>query len=228
VKQRFCRAVVLVATMVACSAGTAHAGLISWLDQLSGPGPFWIFDGSYGIKCSGDPVPSTERRKAETFGFGIRGGCEARRSLEQRTWTWYLSAGAGFATENHLNYSDAGSHPVRLVRFGTSVDRTVHRTLDLGAGIGGMYFAGPDFSNFTRMYLEPVRVNVRPLVLWPGAPGARRERRGALSVYINWNILVGTVEGKDFGAPLDTFRAHTELNRKEYGLILDIGRLLSW
>ena len=218
------RASVLAVAILALLPRTAHAGLLSFLDQLSGPGGFITLDVSRGIWCS---KPPTDRPENRTLGgLGIRAGCQSKVSLDERNLTLFASVGGGIAVKNNLDYGGApGSKAVRFLKAGASLDYTLHRTLDVGTGAGVMYFTGPSFPNFARVYVEPVRLGFRPLVI---KKTPRMQLLGAVVLYANWHILTGTVEGKTFGAPLDHFRARNELDRGEYGVTIDIGRLLYW
>lgn len=185
---------------------TAHAGILSWLDQLSGPGPFVVFDATYGVHCfeketkagTAEPERGTE---ANLLGFGLRGGCQSYRSLDERFPTWFVTAGAGVALRNELRYPDhVRDRTVRFLKVGTGIDYTAHRTFDIGAGVGVMYFDGRSFPNFSRIYVEPVRVSFRPLLVKTAGDGGltnREQRLGAFMVYANWNILISTLEGKN-------------------------------
>ena len=217
--KRYCVRLAVVAIASLAVPQTAHAGILSWLDQLSGPGPFVVFDASFGVWCSQD---LTKPR-----GGAGRWGCQSTVSLEERNLTWYLTGGAGCALDNPLDYgTGVDKPPVRFVKLGTSLDYTVHRTVDIGAGVGVLYFNGPRFPNFARLYVEPVRLGFRPFLLNSRGPlTPRQQRLGAFVLYVNWNILTGTLEGRDFGAPSDPFRARNELDRKEFGLAIDFGRL---
>lgn len=197
----------------------ADAGILSWLDQLSGPGPFIVFDASYGVWCSQEPT--------KTEIITGRWGCQSTVSLEKPNLTWYVTGGAGFALDNPLDYgTGADKPPVRIARLGTSLDYTIHRTVDIGAGVGVLYFNGPRFPNFARLYVEPIRLGFRPFLLnSSGKLTSRQKRLGAFVLYVNWNIVTGTLEGRTFGAPSDPFRARNELDRKEWGLAIDFGRL---
>jgi hypothetical protein len=76
------------------------------------------------------------------------------------------------------------------------------------------------------LYVEPLRLGFRPFLLNSRcALTSRQKRLGAFVLYVNWNIVTGTLEGRTFGAPADPFRARNELNRKEIGLAIDFGRL---
>ena len=156
-----------------------------------------------------------------------RWGCQSKVSLDEKNLTWYLTGGAGFARHNPLNYGTGNDkRTVRFIKLGTSLDYTVHRLFDIGAGAGVQYFIGPRFPNFARVYVEPLRLGFRPLLLGSCKPLTSRQKRlGAFVAYANWNILVGSLEGRTFGAPADPFHARNELNRKELGLTIDFERL---
>lgn len=219
--KRDCVGLAVVAFCSLAVPRAAGAGILSWLDQLSGPGPFVVFDASRGVWCS-QPKPQPQPQVVAG-----RWGCQSRVSLEKPNLTWYLTGGAGFALDNPLDYGTGNDKPpVRIVKLGTSLDYTVHRLVDIGAGAGVFYFNGPRFPNFARVYVEPLRLGFRPLLLGSrDGLTPRRNRLGAFVVYANWNIVTGSLNGRTFGAPADPFRARNELDRKEFGLAIDFGRL---
>ncbi len=226
--KRYCVRLAVVAIASLAVPQTAHAGILSWLDQLSGPGPFVVFDASFGVWCSQKPAELSQT-SAEQMTVSGRWGCQSTVSLEEPNLTWYLTGGAGFALDNPLDYgTGVDKPPVRFVKVGTSLDYTVHRTVDIGAGVGVLYFNGPRFPNFARLYVEPVRLGFRPFLLNSSdVLTSRQKRLGAFVLYLHWNILTGTLEGRTFGAPSDPFRARNELDRKEFGLAIDFGRLFA-
>lgn len=213
------------------NARLVDASILDWLDKMSGPGPFWGIDVSVGVKCFGFPKPTNNQTPAgeALSSGGIILGCVTRAPLDERHFTWLVSAGGAIASDNPLNYGDSGkskSRAVRLLRFGSSLDYTVHPALDIGAGAGLIYFAGPSFDNFALPYVEPLRFTSRPLLLVSRHPKPDQvERWGWLLVSANWNIVVGTVDGAKFGAPLDPFKARSERGRWRYGVGIDFMRL---
>lgn len=217
--KRRCVGLAVVALCSLALPQAAGAGILSWLDELSGPGPFLVFDASRGMWCS---------HKLNTTMSGVRWGCQSKVSLDDRNLTWYLTGGGGFALHNPLDYGTGNDKPpVLIVKLGTSLDYTVHRLFDIGAGAGVLYFDGPRFPKFARVYVEPLRLGFRPLLLGSGKSlTSRQNRLGAFVAYANWNILVGSLEGRTFGAPADPFRARNELKRKEVGLAIDLERLI--
>lgn len=209
-----------------------HAqGMLRWLGRLSGPGPFWGLGAEVKLKCIG--VDGKEPNKLDSQAVesqseglrGIRYPCpDATYNPLDRHATVYLNISGSIAENNPMDYQDVGrqeeSTAVRMLKIGTSIDWTVHRTLDIGTGAGVAYFAGPRFDNFTRAYVQPVRLTIRPLMVGKGS----RDRWGWLLVSANWHILLGTIDGPDFGAPADPYRAHNEQDM-ELGVSVDILRL---
>jgi hypothetical protein len=155
-------------------------------------------------------------------GVLIRIPCDT--TLDDRHTTIYFNLGGSIAENNPLFYGDEGrqeqSTAVRLVKAGVSADWTFDRAFDVGAGFGMMYFAGPRFDNFSRGFIEPVRIAVRPIML-----RSKRDDNGWLIVSASWQILLGTIDGADFGAPLDTFSEKNE-HIPEVGVSIDLVRLV--
>ena len=213
---RFRRVVPVVLLLVLIPASASAQGVFRWLGRLSGPGPFWGVSGEIYLKC-------IDTKTAGVMG-GVRLSCPDT-TLDDKHLTIYLNLTGAIAENNPLNYGDVGaqeeSTAVRLLKVGTSLDWTAHRTFDVGAGAGFAYFAGPRFDNFARPYVHPLRTALRPLMF----RGTATDDDGWLIVSANWQILLGTIDGEDFGAPLDTFRSSNE-HDLELGLSIDIIRLL--
>lgn len=226
------RMLLLTLCMVLTAPRAADAGLLSWLSQLSGPGPFWGID--VGV-CVKPFILPADKNKPNPSPDGPRGrqalyfSCPGAR-LDQRHVSWNVNFGGAIAENNPLDYGDTGrqrqSTAVRLLQVGSSLDYTLHPVLDLGAGAGVFYFAGPRFDNFLRAYVEPVRVSVRPLI-WSERHLAsdQIDRRGWLRVSAAWTILLGEIDGATFGAPLDPFHEENE-SILSLGLSIDVVRLL--
>jgi hypothetical protein len=222
-----CRIVVPVLVLCVLIPASASAqGFFRWLGKLSGPGPFWGVSGDLYLHCfptkwTPSPPPKPDQVKAEFVGFTIP--CPDT-TLDDKHLTLYLNITGAVAENNPLNYGDVGaqeqSTAVRMLKVGASIDWTVHRTLDIGAGGGLAYFAGPRFDNFSRAYVQPIRTALRPIMFCRTAT----DNDGWLIVSANWQILLGTIDGADFGAPLDTFKTSNE-HDLELGLSIDIIRL---
>jgi hypothetical protein len=222
---RFRRVVPVVLLLVLIPASASAQGLFRWLGKLSGPGPFWGAGTEIRLKCFGvgkDEEKEEKKLKMMMGSIFVRVPCET--TLDDRHTTIYFNVAGSIAENNPLFYGDEGrqdkSTAVRLVQAGVSADWTFHRAFDIGAGFGVMYFAGPRFDNFSRGFVQPVRLSVRPIML-----RSTVDNNGWLIVSASWQILLGTIDGNDFGAPLDSFRSHNE-NIPEVGVTIDLIRLV--
>jgi hypothetical protein len=63
------------------------------------------------------------------------------------------------------------------------------------------------------------------LLFQPAADERTARRRSLLVITANWHILLGTIDGADFGAPNDPFRSKNEKD-VEIGIGLDLLRLI--
>jgi hypothetical protein len=221
-KTHCCRMLLLATALVAMAPQTAEAGILEWLGRLSGPGPFWGVDADVCLKAF--PL---EKRDDQGMMGSLRLSCPSAR-LDERHISWYAHLGWAVAFDNPLNYAGvdvAGkSDNVWLLKVGTSFDFTVKPYLDIGVGGGLFHFGGERFDSFSRPYIEPVRVGLRPLLLCRGRDKSRTEHDGWLLISVNRVIHLGTFDGASFGAPLDSFRTYNEGNWSG-GLTVDVIRL---
>jgi hypothetical protein len=209
-------------------ARPADAGLLSWLDKLSGPGRFWGIDIVVGVKCSEVPEKYKENRtEAEALSSGgIILGCVSKAPLTEPHFAWLVTVGGAVAANNPLDYgnrTDKKSRSVGTIKIGTSLDYTVLPLFDIGLGGGLLHFIGPSFDNFPLPYVEP-RLTLRPL-LWRKDPTKEQVKRwGWLQVSVGMNVLIGTVDGAKFGAPADPLNVRNE-KRLDLGVGVDFKRL---
>ena len=229
-KNQICRLMLLATVMVVMAPRSADANLLSWLSRLSGPGPFWGVDVSVCVHAipveEEDPSlqPTGPRKHEMTLLFPC-----TEMTLERRHVSFNVNGGAAYAWKNPLNYDgvdvEGRSDNVWLLKLGTSVDYTAAPSFDIGAGVGLFYFNGKRFPHFTRPYVEPVRVAIRPLMWRTGRTPEQRDRDAWLVLTTSWIIHLGTMDGADFGAANDPFRSHNEHNWQA-GVSLDVLRLL--
>jgi hypothetical protein len=226
---RSCHIALFAVTLLGMLPGVTYAdGLISWLGKLSGPGPF------IGANVDVCVKPFFVDPKAKAGGPEVAAGliisCSDTRLNDQHL-SWYVGAGFGLAYENNLNYSGRSveglSERVMFYRVGTSLMYTVHPAVDLGMGTGVMIFNGPRFEAFPMPYLQPVKLALRPLLLRDrtGRTDNQIDARGWLVVTANWTLLLGTLDGADFGAPNDPLLVRNE-NLPQFGVAIDVPRLL--
>ena len=231
-KPQLCRLILLAIIMVVMAPRSADANLLSWLSRLSGPGPFWGVDVSvcvHAVEVKEKDVTTQRTDPNQHTEVGFDFPCR-ELTFEQRHVSFNINGGAAYAWKNPLNYDGVDvadrSDNVWLLKLGTSVDYTAAPSFDIGAGVGAFYFGGERFANFTRPYVEPVRVAVRPLLWRRGRDAQQRNRDAWLVLKASWIIHLGTMDGADFGAPGDSFRSHNEHNWQA-GVSLDVLRLLN-
>ena len=218
------RVLPFVLLVVLMPASASAQGFFRWLGRLSGPGPFWGASAEFALQCYGvnEKAKPEIPVKGRVAGVGVRVPCKDAL-LTDRHATVYLIVQGGIADDNPLFYGDQGeaeSAAVRLLKSGVSLDWTVHKSLDVGAGFGLMYFAGPRFDNFSRGYVQPARVAFRPLTL-----RGTDDADGWLILAANWQMILGRIDGPDFGAPLDPLVSRNEQD-VEVGATVDLVRFI--
>ena len=209
--------------MVLIPSCASAQGLMRWLGRLSGPGPFWGFGTEVCLKPIGADSKASRPGITPMSFVGVQISCRDVQ-LDDRHAGIYLIVTGAIAENNPLNYGDVDtqeeSTAVRFLRLGGSIDWTFHKAFAIGAGAGLVYFAGPRFDNFVQPYVQLPRLAFRPLMLRDNAP----DHDGWLILSANWQILLGAIDGEDFGAPLDPFRSSNEQDI-EFGITIDLLRL---
>lgn len=191
-----------VLSVVGMPSGAAAAGLDDiWdiVDKLSGPGPFVggpVIAAT--LSCwSGDRMsiftaPSNPGKLDPCLYVDFRDLYVEPKGPFQRVTAKFIETGLTFEQ---------------------------HAALGVGAGLGAAFFSttvgGTDYNvrNFT---VTPLRVIVKPLRLVIDNP-----RAGALQVHFRATVRFGDIDGSDFGAPANTFRAGTEVLRG-VGVVIDV------
>jgi hypothetical protein len=210
----------------------ASASIMDWLDRLSGPGPFWGVDFDMQVNCPSRAASSlAEGNRFKVVAANIVISCPDER-FDQRHFSWYLTPGLGWTRQlnglGKVSSSDLdATKAIGTVKLGTAIDYTVAPAVDIGAGGGFLYFYGPRFVNFARPYVQPFRVAVRPGLFKPGASieNTSSTWRGAFVINFSVTVIVGTIDGSDFGVPANPWRVHNEFV-PEAGISLDVLRPL--
>jgi hypothetical protein len=244
-------AALLFAVAVATPQRADAMWVFTWLDDLSGPGPFWGLELNLGVHCFPvDPPPpppkchcakpQDEPRSTSSATIDVAPSCR-RALLKPGLSRIGVVLGGAVASNNPLDYGEVGhqsrSTAVGLLTFGGSYDYTLAPAIDVGAEAGFAYFIGPRFTNFGRPYIKPAKVTLRPLVLahcgfvhckdeekLKGQDVAEKHRW--LLVYLDWHRLIGDMDGGDFGAPADqVFKVQGHEDNFEWGVTIDLLRL---
>lgn len=222
---------VLCAAFLFSSAGPAQAQIWRWIYELSGPGPFTGLELEWRLVCFADESNSAGAAAVasdtnETSRWlGVLGpGCLFRpvRLDQERRASVNLAFGLLSAKDNNLLYADPGTD--REVKL-TSIEPTAWwrplKSVEVGAGGGLFWFSGPAFESFHRVFLEPFRVDVKPVALVKqlmSKPTA--EWMEAISFRAGFVIIPQSFRAQDFGAIPGTFQTSRE-NLPTFSVYID-------
>jgi len=202
----------------------AHA-FVRYLWELSGPGPFLGPTFQWRLFCIGDRDPArsfdTPQLRVAAVAAGVLGSsCVFQPELAPRV-SFNLETGWLWSLNNHLNYAPGVSSKVRVavfeptMMFSLDPDR-LRNSVELGFGAGVLIMKGPAFETFSRVFYEPIRIDVRPGAKYPGW-------RGAFSVRAAVTVITDGFDDIDFGALPGTFHQSTEV-RPTFGVTIDVLR----
>lgn len=219
--KRFPRSVGLAFAVSLLISGQAEANIWDWLEELNGPGPSRS-RGNFMVNliCTGTPgTTSTGERRAlgRFLQLPSRPSDDATCLFVDQRWL-------------HAE-EDSRFHPVdiSITEIGASV--WMHRTAELGAGIGVMKFSSTnpltkDEFEGARMTISFPRLAFKPLLAIPSARIQNNSNWGFLQLYFKETIVVGDLSNTDFAS-----KPGTEFNRRHQrvesmGFIIDATALL--
>ena len=196
----------MLVTAMALWPGAAHAaGFWSWLEELSGPGPFTGYMFSVPLTC---------------FEEGRRIACWERDIDGGQT----LVAKFGrFSSGDRPRFQDLPANDpdnlgaVHVIPISGVYLFRLHRTFDVGPGAGIMRFSGDGFDALYRFTLTPVSASVRPLLAFSRNRWAR-----LLRIEVDTSFVTKGFTGADFGNTRTGFRSGPEFLTRA-GIILDFG-----
>ncbi len=219
---RIASVVVVALTLIVALPATASADrkndLWGWLERLSGPGPFHPRIGTNRFPTIGIRSPfcfSDGRMKVTTL------------SAERRACL-YLDYAPWISEEDPLVGGD-----VKLDTFDVGASYRINRGLELGVGFGVYHFRTEDTSA-TRVTLTPGRLVAKPLTLLAmlsekaGAqPLSSRWQKGfaTLKWYYKTSVLLGRIDGTDFGIENSPWRGETNDPVSSVGFLIDLGEV---
>ena len=177
------RVIRLVCLTVALLAGgwrAAEAGLIDWMEELSGPGPFTGFGGVTATICDFRKLPGVLPlgQKKPCFFFDYR----------------YLQ------TREKDDSSEFGRVRAHVLDFGVSWQ--LYRFIELGVGGGTILFDGSE--NPAKPTLTAARLAIKPLLLmtpsdcWE-AHQTWAKWAGVVKLYVKEGVILHNVDADDFG-----------------------------
>jgi len=203
----------LVLAMSVIGTTRAEANIWDWLEELNGPGPSRS-RGNFmmNLKCRAPNEKDERGQPLRLTKFTIPKNPEADATC------LFFDFRALHAEENALFY------PVTLTisEIGTSV--WLHRTVELGAGVGAMTFTSRDGvtgETFTgaRMTISFPRLVFRPLL---AHPDAKSSRWGFLQIYFKESVIVGDLDQGDFASKPGNVFSRRHQRVESMGFIVDV------
>jgi hypothetical protein len=210
----------------------AQAGVIEWIDNLSGPGPFLGVSFEWRLVCTTRQDETSKEGDDRHAGAGIIApGCVLNRIPPQHRRVASVNLQMGLfwdkAEENRLRYADETfDEKVRITTVEPSFWVRPIRGLETGSGIGLAWFTGPAFESFRRVYLKPIQVDLKPIALVlanKNKPYGSKDE--AFVVRLGMMVFPEGFDSADFGA-LPGFRSDRDI-LFNFGFVLDLDPLVT-
>jgi hypothetical protein len=224
------------ALFLSLGASRADAQIWRWIYELSGPGPFRGWELERRLLCLTEPdrnagpapAPSPGRERAaralEILGPGCFGNPEAEG--RRRRASFNLAVGIFDAERNALTYERPGQdRDVKLTTLEPSFWWRPIDAIEVGTGAGVLWFSGPAFASFRRGFLEPLRLDVKPLALAADLAGRRHPAwTELLSLRAGVIVIPNAFRAEDFGAVPGSFQVSREVLRN-FSVFIDFDPL---
>jgi hypothetical protein len=207
---------IIFVVAVALWPATAHAGFWSWLEELSGPGPFRGYMFSFTVACVRDdgfnacPVGDEATRQRIVVSVGRFTSKEDRPRFKD------------LPANDQDNQGDVHVMPVSgLWMF------RLHRSLEAGPGIGFMRVSGKGFDAFSKVSLTPLSATFTPFALSEELAKSRWARWAyVVRLELDTSYFPQGFNGADFENTRTNFDSGPEFLTRA-GFVLDLGALVS-
>lgn len=218
--RRLCLPLMLCAVFLSVVSTPAHATYSwDWIDHLSGPGPFRGSVLDWRLVClkEGKPV------KIAIVG-GIVGSACSYEKGEQRRASIDLNFGFLHA-KGDARFADGKE--IKLTTLEPTFSWRIWGPFEAGAGVGVYWFSAETFPSVSRVMLEPIRFDVRPLRLNFNNPTKEFENeknnwwQEILTLRAGWVVIPRGFEPNDFHAVSDAARRIPSEAVKTWGVFLD-------
>lgn len=207
---RRARLLLFVVAVALLWPSAAHASLLSWLEELSGPGPFRGTMVSLTVACvRGDELKA----------------CPAGDKNTQQTVVVRLGRLTTYDAPRFkdLPATDADNlGKVHVIPVSGLWLFRVHRSLEIGPGIGFMRVSGNGFDAFSKLSLTPLSASFTPFALnsrWSDSRWAY-----VLRLEFDSSFFPQGFNGRDFNNPRTTFDSGPEFLTRT-GVVFDLGAL---
>jgi hypothetical protein len=200
--------IALFCALLLFRSAPANAGILEWIDQLSGPGPFWGFAREARLHCV--PIGQPDDRPDAIAGRKSTAASQCPNEVptnQRNILSVNMGVGIAWAAHNNLPYaSDATDKTVRLMSFEPSVWWSPVPSLAVGAAAGVYRFSGPAFDTFKRGFIKPVQVELKPFAL----PRSRWTTKAEIfTIRTGYSLVPKGFEARDFGA-IGSFKTEHE------------------
>jgi hypothetical protein len=185
----------------------ADASIWSWLEELSGPGPFTGGMVTVTLACV----------KGHQLDFCAIPTEEKRQSIALRLGS--LSSGDALRFKD-LPDTDENRRSVHVKPVSVLWLLRVHPSLQIGPGIGFMRVSGQDFHAFSKLSLTPLSAAFSPFALrsrWANKPAAHLFR-----FEIDESFFPQGFKGSDFENTRTKFDSGPEFLTR-FGMVIDFG-----
>jgi hypothetical protein len=180
-----------------------------WIDELSGPGPFNGFEVDLRLVCFSEQVATkkvdeerddNQRLKKAMLAGSLPPGCRFKPvPLEnQRRASLNLDVAYLWANRSNLQYADQGRHSVHLFILRPTFWVRPARSIEVGAGVSLYHFDGNSFNAFSRVVIEPLIFDLKPLALIRDALGQSDKNDLRDHPDSQWDLLVSLRFGMAF------------------------------
>jgi hypothetical protein len=211
---------------------TARADFWSWLEELSGPGPFR--GGTVWVPVMCHDKGQENNKELKWYPCLVRVTTRAEEVLRAKEPLptpvvfavkigWLTSKGPRF---NDLPPTDADNRgKVSVLPVSGLFLFRLYRSLDVGGGAGLLRVSGEGFDPLYRVSLIPVSASLTPVALnpsWQDHPWAY-----ILRLEIETSYYPKGFKGTDFNNTRTSFKSGPEFLTR-VGLVTDVGALASW
>jgi hypothetical protein len=203
----------------------SQAGVIEWIDNLSGPGDFFGVSFEWRLVCFVEAEKEAPEEKTRIAAIGVIGpGCVFKRVPSGYRRVASVNLQFGFywdkAKENRLKYADPSyDEKVRMTTLEPSFWVRAKPWMEVGSAAGVAWFSGPGFDSFPRLYLKPLQIDLKPLAFGKRY-GTDNE---VLVLRLSAMVFPEGFDSADFGA-LPGFKTDRDLVAN-IGVILDLDPL---
>jgi hypothetical protein len=219
---RQARVLVMVLLVMAWPT-SAHAARSwwGWLEELSGPGPFTGLMYSHDVRCWDGNKDNKDDIHCRSLKAEIELEPAKRIKKTLQVSFGFLTSGdrARFEDLVRSGQDNEDNHrQVYAIPINATMMFRVHRSLQIGPGIGVLFLAGPDVSASPAFVALPLSASWKFLRMKSSWENSKLARIASLE--LQTNFITRGYDGRDFGSDVTTFKSKPEF-RANVGISID-------